>query len=246
MSNVNMRVVGLGNKVKSEYTFEEISFNLCPGEIVGLFGHNGSGKSTLHRILANLEPAISGKVEINGIVNDFNTFRTDVVLIPDTVMLFPRKSIIDNFKFITRCYQVDMEFFVSNLKEYDLEQSMRICDLSKGNQEMVQLLIYLSVDADIYILDEPFGAVDIFRRKAIKKLFIETLLRNQSASIILTTHLINDVESLLDRVIYLDNKHIKFDIDTDTILETSSSVVEYIEQVFEKGGNNEIIYRDDQ
>lgn len=120
MSNINMRVVDVGNKVKDTYVLEHISFDVHKGEIVGLFGHNGSGKSTLHRILANLEPSNSGSVEVGGVSNDFNQFRNDIILIPDQVMLFQRKSIIDNFKFFTNKYKVDKEFFLNNLTEYDL------------------------------------------------------------------------------------------------------------------------------
>lgn len=241
MNNISMRVVDLSNEVFSEYIFEQLNFNIGKGEVVGLFGHNGSGKSTIHRILGNLEPPAKGRVEINGIVNDFNQFRTDVVLIPDQILLFENKTIKFNFQFITKKYDVSEQVFSKLLKTLKLTADQYVSDLSKGNQEMVQMIIYFSINADVYILDEPFGAVDIFRRRFINKLFIDTILRRPQASIVITTHLIAEIEAILDRVIYIDDGAIKFDLLMDELLEVSGTVVEYIGMQFEEVGYEELL-----
>lgn len=245
MESINIKMTGVGNQLYGDYLFKDLMLTIPGGEVVGLFGHNGSGKSTLHRILGNLEPATKGAVTINGQVNDFNQFRNDVVLIPDQVMLFQNKTISANYKFITKQYKLDKQVFDKLLAILNLNEKQYVSDLSKGNQEMLQLIIYFSIDASVYLLDEPFGAVDIFRRKFINKLFIETILRRSDASIIVTTHLISEIEPILDRVVYLDQGAIKFDVLCDQIYEVSDSVVSYIEAQFEELNYEELL-QDDQ
>ncbi len=232
MKNELLKVEGLCAEAKNKKIFSDINFSINPGEVVGLLGHNGAGKSTILRLIANHTIPHTGSVTINNKTNNINTHQKEVVLIPDTIKLFKRKSIIDNYKLITNNYDADYKAFIKYLNSLHISEHEFICDLSKGNQEIVQLAIYFAINTQLYLLDEPFSAVDIYRREFIQKMIIDLMLRNENCSIIVTTHLIADMEAIIERIIYLDSGSIVIDQTTETLIENHENLTDYLKDYF--------------
>ncbi len=224
--------------------FDDISFEIEKGEIVGLLGHNGSGKSTIQRIIANYEPAQKGEVTLNGMINDINIQSKDAILIPDRIQLFKNKTIKENFDLISIGYIARFEFLDKYMNILDLKQDDVINSLSKGNQEIVQILIYLSIDTELYLLDEPFSAVDIYRRDLIQKIIVDVQLRLPDSSFIITTHLISEVELILDRILYLHNGKMLFDKEVDELLAEAESLTSYLKEYFKEELGYDKVYKD--
>lgn len=242
MSDLVLKTCSLGAKARKRCVFNEINFELYAGEIVGLFGHNGSGKSTMLRLLANLEKPMEGHVEVAGQKQDSNQHNTAVVLIPDTIKLIMNMTIKENFQIITDGYEVEKELFAKYLKMLRLEETTRISELSKGNQEMVQLMIYFTINTNVYLLDEPFSAVDIYRREFIQKLLLDLNLRNENSVIVITTHLISEVENILERILYLDHGQFVINDTVENLLENHSTLAEYLKEYFkDEVGYDELV-----
>lgn len=239
--NEIIKVTDLSMKIGKQILFEDINFTVYGGEIIGLLGHNGVGKSTMQRILANREQPTNGKIYNLGNVQQIDNDINNIVYIPDVIKLIPNLSILENYQLVTKTRTGDQEFFEKYIKSIRLESSAKINSLSKGNQEIVQIIILLSINASLYLLDEPFSAVDVFRRELIQKIIIDLSFRNEKSSIVITSHLINEIEPMLSRVLYLDNAQIVIDQELDTIYEQSSNLLTYLKQHFgEKVGYDNV------
>lgn len=230
--NEILKVSDLSVKINNKYLLENISFSVNKGEIVGLLGHNGVGKSTIQRIIANRETSTSGTIYNLGKVQSLDVDVDNVVYIPDVIILIPNLTILENYNLITKTRKGNQQFFEKYIKVIRLDSNQRIDSLSKGNKELVQLIILLSLEASLYLLDEPFSAVDIFRRELIQKIIIDLSFRNEQSSVIITSHLINEIEPMLSRVLYLDEGQIVIDTQLEDVLDQSSSLYEYLKQYF--------------
>lgn len=230
--NEIFKVCNISKQMGKNLLFEDISFTVYGGDVIGLLGHNGVGKSTMQRIISNRENATSGEIyNLGNIQTTANGF-TNIVYVPDSIELLANLTIKENFELITKRRAAETEFFEKFIKVIRLKPSVRVSSLSKGNQELVQIIILLSINASLYLLDEPFGAVDVFRRELIQKIIIDLSLRNEQSAIIITSHLINEIEPMLSRVIYLDDGTISFDQDLEQIYEESDSLLEYLKAYF--------------
>lgn len=230
--NEIFKVVDLQMIIKKRCIFDNINFTINSGEVVGLLGHNGAGKSTIQRILANRENPTKGQIYNCGQLQSADQDLTNIVYIPDTIQLISNISINDNYELITRDRKTNDYFYNKYLEVIGLEKNEVISNLSKGNQELIQIIILLSIEADLYLLDEPFSAVDIFRRDLIQQLIIELSIHNDQAGIVITSHLINEIEPILSRVLYLDNGQIVIDSEMEDIIEQNDSLVDYLKDYF--------------
>lgn len=230
--NEIFKVVDLQMIIKKRCIFDNINFTINSGEVVGLLGHNGAGKSTIQRILANRENPTKGQIYNCGQLQSADQDFTNIVYIPDTIQLISNISINDNYELITRDRKTNDYFYNKYLEVIGLEKNEVISNLSKGNQELIQIIILLSIEADLYLLDEPFSAVDIFRRDLIQQLIIELSIHNDQAGIVITSHLINEIEPILSRVLYLDNGQIVIDSEMEDIIEQNDSLVDYLKDYF--------------
>lgn len=236
-----MKVNDIGFKVRGNYILKRINFTVKKGEVIGLFGHNGAGKTTLHRILANHITPSEGHVVNEGHIQKISQSYNQVIYIPDNIILIKDLSVIENFKFMAKGYSFDKDFFEKYLEVLRINQDCTIGSLSKGEQEIAQLVIMLSLNATIYLLDEPFAGLDIFRRELFQKMLVDVACRDNEPSILLTTHLISEVENILTRVIYVNNKTLEIDLEIDQMLDESESVVDYLKVYF----NTTLNYRGD-
>lgn len=231
MNKEIVKVKDLASKSKKRYVYKNINFEIKSGEVIGLLGHNGAGKSTMLRNLATLERPQSGEIYFAGKLVDINKLNTDVVLIPDEIKLTKSFKIKTQVKMMQTNYGYNKEFLDKYLKLLKLDYEDEIGSLSKGNQEILQIIIMLSLNTKLVIFDEPFSAIDIFRRELIIQMIIETSLKEERA-IIITTHLVNEIEDVLTRILYLNDSEIIMDKQIEEIQEQGISLVEFLKDYF--------------
>ena len=180
---------------------DDFSINIERGKIIGLLGPNGNGKTTLIKILAGLLKADSGNVTINGSNVGIDT-KNIISYLPERTYLSPSQKVSDVLTFFNDFYS---DFYIEKaktmLEKLNIDINSKIITLSKGTREKVQLALVMSRNAQLYILDEPMGGVD----PAARDFIIKTILSdyNENSSIIISTHLISDIENILDDVIFL-------------------------------------------
>ncbi len=176
------------------------------GKITGLLGPNGSGKTTLLKIAAGVLKESSGEILIDGKAPGVYT-KSIVSYLPDTNYLYKWMKIKDALEYFQDFYQdFNMEKARDMLKFMNLQEDLKVNSLSKGMMEKLHLTLVLSRKAKLYLLDEPLGGVDPTSREKI----IDAILNNYSedSSMIVTTHLVNDIERLFDEVAFISEGRI--------------------------------------
>jgi len=180
----------------------DINLKIPRGKIIGLLGKNGTGKTTLIKLINDLLTPTSGEVLINGKKPGIES-KEIISYLPERTYLDREMTVKQSIKYFEEFYKnFDSKKAISLLKVLDLDINTKISKMSKGMQEKLQLILVMSRDADIYILDEPLGGVD----PATRDYILDTILSNFSdgASVIISTHLISDIERILDEVIFMD------------------------------------------
>ncbi|MEQ3347064.1 ABC transporter ATP-binding protein [Peptoniphilus senegalensis] len=228
MSKLEIKNLSMGYKNK---VLDDLNLELEKGQIVGLVGPNGAGKSTLLRILAGLEMNYKGNVLIDG---ENITYKTAEILSyqPDKFALSEKlsvKEVVKTYKLFFKDFDEDKFYKIFN--EFNLPQKAKVKEMSKGMREKMQIALSLSRKAEIFLLDEPISGVDPSARKAI----IQTILNNfeEDNLIIVSTHLINQIEPLLDRVLFLSDGKIMINKTVDEIRsEENMSIEDYFTEVF--------------
>ncbi len=221
----------LTKKYGNFYALNNLNLTLEKGQIIGLLGPNGSGKTTLIKLLNGLLTLTSGEIYINGEPLGIETKRI-VSYLPERTYLNAHRKVKDIISYFVDFYDnFDSERAYRMLKHLEINPEARLKSLSKGTKEKVQLILVMSRDADLYILDEPIGAVD----PAARDYILNTILTNynENATILLSTHLIHDIENILDRVIFIQNGHIITNSTVDEIrMEKKQSVDALFREVF--------------
>jgi len=180
---------------------DHVNLNIQPGRVVGILGPNGSGKTTLIKILTGLLRQSTGEVLIDG--QEIGVYTKSIVsYLPDRNFLYNWMSIQDACDLYKDFYgDFDENRFEYLLEFMKLEKSMKIPALSKGMHEKLNLSLVLARDAKIYILDEPIAGVDPVARDQILDAIINNY--NENSSMLITTHLVRDMENLFDDVVFL-------------------------------------------
>lgn len=210
----------------------DFSLTLERGQIVGLLGPSGSGKSTLIKLINGLLTPTSGSVLINGMKPCTKT--------KEIVSHLPERTYLNDWMKVREIIHYFDDFYANFVKERALEMlerlginpDARLRTLSKGSREKVQLILVMSRDAELYILDEPIGGVD----PAARQYILNTILSNynENATILLSTHLIAEIENILDRVIFLQNGHLILNHSVDEIrCQKKKSVDTLFREVFQ-------------
>ena len=200
-----------GNKT----ALDRISFSLMPGKIIGLLGPNGSGKTTLIKLLNGLLVPTEGHLFIDGLTPGVET-KKFVSYLPERTYLNSWMKVCDIIDYFQDFYEdFDKVRAYDMLKRLNINPSDRLRTMSKGTKEKVQLVLVMSRDADLYILDEPIGGVD----PAARDYILRTILTNynENATVLISTHLISDIENVLDRVIFLQNGRLALNETVDEI-----------------------------
>lgn len=221
----------LTKKYGDFYALDNLNLTLSRGEIIGLLGPNGSGKTTLIKLLNGLLTLTSGEIYIDGEPLGTKTKKI-VAYLPERTYLNAHRKVKDIISYFEDFYDnFDSERAYRMLKHLEINPDARLKSLSKGTKEKVQLILVMSRDADLYILDEPIGAVD----PAARDYILNTILTNynENATILLSTHLIHDIENILDRVIFIQNGHVILNSTVDEIrTEKRQSVDTLFREVF--------------
>lgn len=201
------------------------------GKIIGLLGPNGSGKTTLIKMMNGLLNPTAGTIFINGSAPGVET-KAKVAYLPERTYLQNGMRVCDLVDFFVEFYDdFDRERAFSMLSSLNIPITARLKTLSKGTKEKVQLILVMSRNADLFILDEPIAGVDPAARDYILRTIITNY--NENASILLSTHLISDIENILDEVIFVRNGQVLTHMTVDQIREEhGKSVDSYFREVF--------------
>lgn len=208
-----------------------INLSLESGKIIGLLGPNGSGKTTLIKLINGLLTPTGGKVLINGKAPGVET-KVEVAYLPDNSYLntwMTVKQIVDYFVDFYADFREDLAYTM--LQRLGISPTTKLKTLSKGNKEKVCLILVMSRNAKLYVLDEPIAGVD----PAARDYVISTIINNynKDATVLISTHLISDIEQILDEAIFIQNGDILLHKSIDDIREEhGKSVDELFREVF--------------
>lgn len=204
----------------------DFSLKIDSGRIVGLLGSNGSGKTTLIKLVNGLITPTSGEVLINGKKPGIESKKI-ISYLPERSYLNMDMKVSEVLEFFEDFYE---DFSKKNalelLKKLSINTNSRLKTMSKGTKEKVQLVLVMSRKADLYILDEPIGGVD----PAARDYILETILNNfnKDATVIISTHLISDVEKILDDVIFISKGKLVLYEEADKLREKHKSSIDKI------------------
>ncbi|MDE6850927.1 MAG: ABC transporter ATP-binding protein [Lachnospiraceae bacterium] len=221
----------LTKKYGQKVALDHISLDIESGQIVGLLGANGSGKTTFIKLLNGLLSKDTGEIRVNG--HPVGTESKKMVSYLPERTYFPNQIRVREAVNMFQDFYADFhrERAEEMLQDLGIDLKMRFCNMSKGTREKLQLVLVMSREAKLYLLDEPIGGVDPAARDYIMK----TILSNyqEDASIIISTHLISDVEKILDDIIFIQEGQIILHQKADDLrMAQNKSVDQIFREVF--------------
>ena len=227
MSNMKLlEIKNLNKSFDNKIILTDINLSISGGKIVGLLGKNGAGKSTLIKLINDLLTPSSGEILVNG--KEIGVESKKIIsYLPERTYLNKQMKVSEVIELFKDFYEdFDEEKAIRLLKDLDLDINQSLTKMSKGMQEKVQLVLVMSRKADLYILDEPLGGVD----PATRDYILDTILSNfnENASVIISTHLISDIERILDEVIFIDKGKIILQSDADKLRNKEKSSIDEI------------------
>lgn len=221
----------LSKSFGSVAALDDISLKIESGRIVGLLGPNGSGKTTLIKLACGLLTPTGGKLLINGRPVGIES-KKEIAFLPERTYLNFDMKVSALVTYFSEFYEnFDPECAYRMLKQLDINPKDRLKTMSKGTKEKVQLILVMSRKAQLYILDEPIGGID----PAARDYILDTVLTNfnPGASILISTHLISDIERILDDVIFINKGKVILTSEADSIrTEKGKSIDAIFREVF--------------
>ena len=213
------------------YALNHLNLRLERGQIIGLLGPNGSGKTTLIKLICGLLTPSSGPLTIAGLSPGVETKKI-ISYLPERTYLNSWMRVRDIVSYFKDFYNdFDDKKAYAMLADLKIDPSARLHTLSKGTKEKVQLILIMSRNAELYILDEPIGGVDPASRDYILHTIISNY--NENATVLISTHLIADIEQILDRVVFIQNGQLLLNQTVDEIrTEHQQSVDTFFREVF--------------
>ena len=226
-----VQCMGLTKTYGRKIALNQIYLNMERSRIIGLVGPNGSGKTTLIKIMNGLLKPTAGEVLINGQRPGIDT-KLRISYLPERTYLNPGMKVIEVIQYFQDFYpDFRMDRAYDMLSRLQIQPNERLKNLSKGTKEKVQLILVMSRDADLYILDEPIAGVDPASRDYILHTIVSNYNRN--ASILLSTHLISDVENILDDVVFIKYGSIVLQASAEQIRQNEQkSIDRFFREVF--------------
>lgn len=197
-----LEIKNLSKKYGNKQALKDVSFTAEKGEVIGLLGPNGSGKTTLIKILAGIIKKYEGEVKIDSQNVNYKT-KEFVSYLPDRFFLDPNLTIAQTQALFEDFYSdFDGEKFTIFIEQMSLDKKMKVSNLSKGMTEKLNLALVLSRHAKLFIIDEPIAGVDPVAREQILDAIIDNI--DPDSTLVITTHLVRDIERIFDRVIMLN------------------------------------------
>ncbi|HIV68579.1 MAG TPA: ABC transporter ATP-binding protein [Candidatus Butyricicoccus stercorigallinarum] len=226
-----LQCTGLCKRYGKKNALDNVTLALERGRIIGLLGPNGSGKSTLIKLANGLLTPSAGEIRIAGNVPGAQT-HARVSYLPERTYLSDWMTANDLLRFFANFYaDFDIDRAAQMLTHLGIQPKDALKTMSKGTKEKIQLVVVMSRDADLYLLDEPIGGVD----PAARDYILNTILSNyrESSTVLLSTHLISDIEKVLDDVIFLNQGQVTLHKSVDDIRsEYGKSVDALFREVF--------------
>lgn len=203
---------------------DNVSIKIEKGKIYGLLGPNGSGKTTMIKMINDLLQPSRGKVLVNGIEPGIESKKI-ISYLPERTYLNMAMKVNEVLDYFADFYEdFDRNKAIGLLKKLNIETTDKLKTMSKGTKEKVQLILVMSRKADLYILDEPIGGVDPASRDYI----LETIINNfnENSSLIICTHLIADIENILDEVIFINKGKIVLNESAENIRDKKKTTID--------------------
>lgn len=221
----------LSKSFGEEAALTDVNLTIEPGRIIGLLGKNGAGKTTLLKLICDLLTPTDGEVLFEGAPIGVES-KKEIAFLPERTYLDKSMTIQQTLRMFQDFYDnFDVNKAKKLLADLDLPDDRQISKLSKGMQEKLQLVLVMARKAKLYILDEPLGGVD----PATRDYILDTILRSfdDGASLLISTHLIADIERILDDVIFLDRGKVLLTAQADDLRnETGLSVDDNFRRMF--------------
>lgn len=224
-----MELVKCNNLCKefdNKKVLKDVNLTIPKGKIIGLLGKNGMGKTTFLKLINDLLTPTSGEVLINGEKPNINSKKV-ISYLPERTYLDKSMKVSQIITFFDEFYDnFNKEKAIKLLKDLDLDINSKVSKMSKGMQEKLQLILVMSREAKLYILDEPLGGVD----PATRDYILDTILSNfsEGASVIISTHIISDIERILDDVIFIDKGEIVLTSSADELRKKENASIDEI------------------
>lgn len=222
-----MSIVQIKNVSKSfgkKQALNNVNLTIEKGKIIGLLGSNGSGKTTLIKLINDLLVPSKGELLVNGQKPGVESKRV-ISYLPERSYLNAHMKVKELIAFFKDFYEdFDEERARKLLQDFHIDDQDQLKNMSKGTKEKVQLIMVMSRNAQLYILDEPIGGVD----PAARDYILDTILTNfnSEASILISTHLIQDIERVLDDVIFISNGEIVKNTSADELRTASGKSID--------------------
>jgi len=221
-----LEVKHVNKSFNNKEILKDVNIKIDGGKIVGLLGKNGAGKTTLIKLINDLLTPTSGEILVNGKSVGIESKKV-ISYLPERTYLNKQMRVYEVLEYFKDFYEdFDIDKAKKLLKDLDLDINEHLSKMSKGMQEKVQLVLVMSRNADLYILDEPLGGVD----PATRDYILDTILSNfnENASVIISTHLISDIERILDEVIFIDKGKVILQSDADKLRNKEKSSIDEI------------------
>ena len=221
-----VKCISVNKNFGDKQILKNINLTIPRGKIIGLLGKNGTGKSTLIKLINDLLTPTTGEILVNGKKIGVESKKV-ISYLPERTYLDKSMTVDEVIKYFEDFYDnFDSKKARKLLKDLKLDTKQKLTKMSKGMQEKVQLVLVMSRKADLYILDEPLGGVD----PATRDYILDTILTNfnEGASVIISTHLITDIERILDEVIFIDNGEIILQSNCDELRKKEDSSIDEI------------------
>ena len=221
-----LEIKNLSKKYGDTCVLDDINLNLSGGKIIGLLGKNGAGKTTLIKLINDLLTPTSGEIFVKGNQVGVETKKI-ISYLPERTYLNNQMKVREILRYFQDFYDnFDVQKARRLLKDLDLDENQSLSKMSKGMKEKVQLVLVLSREAELYILDEPLGGVD----PATRDYILDTIMSNfnENASVIISTHLISDIERILDEVVFIDKGKIVLQGETDELRRQENASIDEI------------------
>ena len=226
---INMNLIEIKHLTKAfghKKALKDVNLNISSGKIIGLLGKNGAGKTTLIKLINDLLTPSEGEIFVKGEKVGVESKKV-ISYLPERTYLNKQMKVSEVITYFEDFYDnFDAARARKLLKDLDLDIEEKLSKMSKGMQEKVQLVLVMSRNADLYILDEPLGGVD----PATRDYILDTILSNfsENASVIISTHLISDIERILDEVIFIDKGEIILQSDADKLRNKEKASIDEI------------------
>ncbi|MEK4932010.1 MULTISPECIES: ABC transporter ATP-binding protein [Bacillus] len=228
-----LKIENLWKRYGLKAVIRKLNIEITEGKIVGLVGDNGSGKTTLLKMIAGLQHPSEGSIAINGKKVGLET-KEIVSFMSDKPVFDDWMTVKDSLFFYRDFYKdFDIQKAVDTIAEFKIPLEEKITALSKGMVEKLQIILTFSRKAKLYVLDEPLGGIDLVSREHVLDLILQ--FYREDCTILISTHLINEVENIFDEVIFLkDGEIVLYENVEELRFQRGKAVHELFKEVFSK------------